>query len=77
MACTAGSHSTQTLQRLQSWIMTVRSNYTTNSTPLCHSLPLGVEVGLNTTYQMVRENESPALVCAVVDSPDETNPSSV
>ena len=39
--------------------------------------PLGVEVGLKTTYQIVRENESPALVCAVVDSPDEDNPSSV
>ena len=40
-------------------------------------LSLGVEVGLKTTYQIVRENESPALVCAVVDSPDEDNPSSV
>ena len=39
--------------------------------------PLGVEVGLKTPYQIVRENESPALVCAVVDSPDNTNPSSV
>ena len=39
--------------------------------------PLGVEVGLKTPYQIVRENESPALVCAVVDSPDKTNPSSV